>query len=399
MNYKKEIAIKLIEKYNKTSNLNSITKTTEIFKNYKNDIEIYDCANKIIAEMKKEKLINVVTSANKITSEIVALSICNEDALKTLSDIANLKLKTNFYNDLYRILEEFKAKTDNIEVYYFCEEQQKNISIHKSINIAPFSQEKYFENLQNAKDILVGCEEILNLKEDVLLRNFSETVYHDSKRFEKIYKNILKIIDENFECNEESCEDMLKKWHILKNPSFIQIKGDCCISFLNNESFSLDNFGTPLGLTKDYIDNIKSIETAKVITIENLTTFNSYVPNKNELVVFTSGYAEDLIIKLLNSVSVNADVVHFGDIDAHGFRIAHNIFERINKPVKLFKMDLETITLLYRYNDTKSLNENNRELLKNMIKDKKYSEQEKEVFKFMIKNNCMAEQEAVKLVS
>lgn len=396
MNYKKIIAIKLIEKFNKTMNLNSVTKMVEIFKNYKNDIDVYDIVNDIVSEMANENLINVNKSKIKGSSEIVSLSIYDNVATNTLSKIAGLKLKTDFYIDLFEIFEEFKNKTNNERIYRFCVTQQDNIVNKKAVSMISFSQEKYSETLQNMKDILIGCEAILNLKEDILLRNFSENTYCDSKKFEKIYKNTLKIIDEDFECSEESCEDILKKWHILKNPNFIQIKGSCSIEFNDGYPFILNGFKTPLGLSKDYIDNIKVIKTKKITTIENLTTFNCYQPNDNELAIFTSGYAEELVIKLLKSASSNTDIVHFGDLDAHGFRIAHNIFERINKPIMLFKMDVVTLSDLYNSNNTKAINENNEILLKKMIDSEKYSNQEKEVFIFMLKNKCIAEQEAIK---
>ena len=151
-------------------------------------------------------------------------------------------------------------------------------------------------------------------------------------------------------------------------------------------SFIQGDIGISSSLLKE-IDDIRVIG-SRVISIENLTTFNAYQPKK-EFVIYLGGYhnnARREFIKELFRHNPTVQYYHYGDIDAGGFYILNHLRTKTGVPFAPLHMDVQT--LKDNADKTKELTENDRKRLANLL-DGEFDE----VVRYMLEHNCKFEQE------
>ena len=147
-----------------------------------------------------------------------------------------------------------------------------------------------------------------------------------------------------------------------------------------------------LGLSSALLDNIESVQVyaSKVITIENLTTFNSYA-DKDAFAIYLGGYHNSIRRKLIRKIhEQNPDLAyfHYGDIDAGGFNILLDLRAKTGISFVPYNMDVAT---LEKYKDfTKKLTENDKSRLKNLL-----GGEFDLVVRYMLEHDCKLEQEAI----
>ncbi|MDE6679297.1 MAG: DUF2220 domain-containing protein [Ruminococcus sp.] len=151
-------------------------------------------------------------------------------------------------------------------------------------------------------------------------------------------------------------------------------------------------FNADIAISSILLDNISSIEVMgnKVITIENLTTFNRFC-EENAMVIYLGGYHNTHKRNFIRKLYVqNPDIAyyHYGDIDVGGFYILLHLRNKTGIHFLPYNMDIAT---LQQYSDlTKQLTDNDRKRLQNWT-DKEFSQ----VIQYMLDNNCKLEQEAI----
>jgi Uncharacterized protein conserved in bacteria C-term(DUF2220). len=96
--------------------------------------------------------------------------------------------------------------------------------------------------------------------------------------------------------------EILKGLHILRNPASVWVRGHGRILFQNGDVMTLSAYSTPFAMTRSLVESIVTVETKALLTIENLTTFNDYEPSREDLVVYTNGYANSLVVRFLQIV-------------------------------------------------------------------------------------------------
>ena len=140
------------------------------------------------------------------------------------------------------------------------------------------------------------------------------------------------------------------------------------------------------------LDDIEKVEisASKVITIENLTTFNSFV-DRDAFVIYLGGYHNSIRRNMIRKIYENnpdKKYYHYGDIDAGGFYILQDLRRKTGIPFAPLNMNLGTIK---KYKDyTKKLTKNDRSRLKNLL-----GGEFDEVINYMLENDCKLEQEAI----
>lgn len=237
-------------------------------------------------------------------------------------------------------------------------------------------------------------------KDEIYIRELSIKLFNDSKKLESLESKVKKIILE-FSCQENAfkeVEDILSEFNILKNPSFINIKGKGKIS-VKGTIIDLNVFEYGIGINSKDIKNIEFIKNnslSKVITIENLTTFNRF-KEENALIVYLGGYHNEArrnFLKKIKNTFQNVEFYHCGDIDVGGFKIVNHLREKTGIQFKLLNMDIETIKKYKSY--CKSLSENDKKSLIQLLEDSRYEELYS-LINFMLNESIKLEQEIIYL--
>jgi hypothetical protein len=286
-----------------------------------NDVELIEIAvsklemSKFIS-VKKERYTNVLESVTLNLERISAIYkyLKKEEIAKTYSKFFEVLL--DFEIDIL-----FNYK----EILYSKFESGKSIKSH-------------LLDIKDMKDVCTTIDYLESNSADIYLRNLSVKLFKDSKRLESLISRIelvYKTVLDDFE------DDFLLKKGVLKNPSYIFLKGKGKV-VVNDIALDLTRLGGSIALSTEVIHNITFKEVASVLTIENLTTFNSYVGN--ELIIYLGGFSTSSQNTLLKRIQeANVEMIHWGDIDYGGYMILLNIYSNIGTLPKTRNMDLKTL--------------------------------------------------------
>ena len=227
----------------------------------------------------------------------------------------------------------------------------------------------------------------MTVEKETYQRDFSTAVLHDSKAFEKIKSKVVNIL---FEYGDFAVKDtVLEELNIIRNPGHVYFKGNGIIT-IDGQIIDLQKLHGDIGISSSLLQNIDDIKVNgnKVITIENLTTFNAF-GDKNFFAVYLGGYHNHdrgEFIRKMYSLNPHAEYYHFGDIDAGGFYILLHLRKKTGISFKPYKMDI--LILQENISKTKKLTDNDRVRLKNLLES-----EFKETINFMLENDCKLEQE------
>lgn len=253
------------------------------------------------------------------------------------------------------------------------------------------SIQAYIDDLDSLKLYIKAIEEMAQLEEDTLKRNFSKKVFNDSKLFERIENKVLKIVREFSDYDIEDNDELLSLFHIVKTPTFVYLKGGLIIN-VKNQMIDLSVYGHELALSSSALADLEIIEVAvkKVITIENLTTFVSF-NNPDYVAIYLGGFHNSVKRELLNKISkydANIEFYHFGDIDAGGLYIFEDLVAKTGIQFTPYLMDIMTLERYKLF--WMKLTQNDKKRLEK-LNDGRFSQ----LVQFMVKNNCKLEQEAI----
>lgn len=245
--------------------------------------------------------------------------------------------------------------------------------------------------------LLNACEAVYALQDDIMLRNFSSNIHMTSKGFEgAMMRRVCAIMSPDQFADKVEPDEILKELHILRNPASVWVRGYGRILFQNGDALTLSAYTTPFAMSRSLVENIKAVETEALLTIENLTTFNDYAPSAGELVVFTSGYANSLVVRFLQIIHRDCQLKytrHFGDMDAYGFDILRNLSNRVGRRFVSYRMDVETY--LKNRELAIPMTGSNKKLFPKLMADHFFNDREKLVFTLLIEQEKTLEQEGV----
>lgn len=222
--------------------------------------------------------------------------------------------------------------------------------------ILPF-YEKIIKKLENGKsdsdaedELVFRClNTIVLLKEDLWERQFSSQVFHDSKKFKKMYSSRMFTILSHY---SPYYEDGMKDYELFamhKIHSYAQtleLKGP--MQYRIDGTFSADTSVYPYGT----ILNAQTIEHAvpqallgvkTIMTIENKANYEAMPYSEDMLYIFCHGYFSPKEVKFLNKICDAADkecqFLHWGDLDYGGINIFLFNKQSVFPALMPYKMD------------------------------------------------------------
>lgn len=171
-------------------------------------------------------------------------------------------------------------------------------------------------------------------------------------------------------------------------------KGSAIIT-IKGQRLNLSVLNGDIAISSALLPEISSISVtgSRVMTIENLTTFNAF-HESDTFAVYLGGYhnshRRNFINKIYND-NPDAEYYHFGDIDAGGFYILLHLRAKTGVHFMPYHMGIPELQQFKSY--TKPLTENDVKRLTALL-DSEFSD----TLNYMMKNNCKLEQEALDMV-
>ena len=400
-NIQRHILQKLLTKYESSKTYkgtNSVIqnfsiKSTDIFKEYEKDstdINAIEDFEKQCELLESEGLIQLAWKYERITKINAITTVENWQRIRTILGVKDKKQRKqdeiHFYTVFYEDINSEQIVKD------FCKHQIERLKNDK--------EAEYL--LEESKNIISLLDYILKNKKEILERELSISVLANSKTWEEKYKRkVLKILrqSKHFDSLIENCADekeinkvILEECNVYSNPSYVYFKGNGKITFENGECLTVYP-DIPFALYSPSINKITSfeIEDSKIMTIENLTSFNR-IKESETFFIFLSGYhnsVKQFFLEKIYQQNANKAYYHFGDIDPDGFFILENLQKRTHIDFKPYKMGIEE---LEKYSDfSKILEENDITKANSLIEKGKFVE----LMNYMLKKNIKLEQEII----
>lgn len=256
---------------------------------------------------------------------------------------------------------------------------------------------KDIDELDNILKVVAFIE---NNDTNLYVREVSIKVYGDSKFFENnTIESVCTMLRKynNSQADENELKDeILKKYHVFKEPQKLSIKGRALIK-INGIEVDLSCFDNGIEFTASELPKIEYVKllVPTFMTVENRTSYLRY-KNDDTFVFYLGGYAnrdQRDFIKLIYKNNPNIKYMHFGDIDAGGLWIHHNLCEITGIKFQLFCMSEKELADPAYKTCLHKLSENDVVRMQELKAIREY----KNVVDFMIKNNAKLEQEIVSL--
>lgn len=244
---------------------------------------------------------------------------------------------------------------------------------------------------QKLEDVLLALSALMKLTSETYVRNFSNAVFADSKRFQRIQGCIESILC-TYGGQELSKHTVLSTFNLVDNPTYVMFKGLLHIN-INGQDIHLEKIPGGIALPSTAVPAIRNviIQGTSLTTVENLTTYHDE-PICRNAVVYLGGFHNSIrtdLLKLIYACNPDKEYFHKGDIDVYGFVILENLKKKTGIPFLPLEMDLETLKEFESYHLVKSLNASDRKML--------HSPQlapYQDVLTYMEQHDCKAEQES-----
>ena len=253
-------------------------------------------------------------------------------------------------------------------------------------------------------------EAITTNENDVYLRQFSVTLFNDSKIAEKMLDRAASVIIKFGESNEHSLEnktddekaradEIPEKYGVYRNPVWIYMKGHADIRIAGG-SVELSSLSNGAGVSLRDLDMLEpgcALKPDCILTVENLTSYyqqDVIVEGMNAMVIYLGGYAGSWrrdFLRRLHAAYPEAKFMHSGDIDCGGFRIWKSMCEGTGIAIEPYRMDLSTFEKYRKHG--KALSAHDIRRLGEMREDQFFADR-KELFERMLETGLKLEQES-----
>jgi hypothetical protein len=240
------------------------------------------------------------------------------------------------------------------------------------------------------EDVLLALKHLETLTKETYLRNFSEMVFHDSKRLQNISGQLSKILMDYGDGIGQK-DTILAQYNLISNPGYVYIKGDWEIT-CQDHSLSVRMFHGGIALSSDALAEIDhiSVPGKRIISVENLTTYHDTKEHQGA-VIYLGGFMNTVRANLLKKVFASephAQYYHHGDLDPYGFLILENLKTKTGIPFEPLEMDLPTLRRCHLAGHFRPLDESDKKLIGNPLL-RTYQP----VLQYMLEHNCKVEQE------
>lgn len=255
------------------------------------------------------------------------------------------------------------------------------------------------QNLKELEDVLKVIAFLEKNQENLYIREASMKIYGDSKYLENVtLEPVCRMLRRyaGRTSREELLDEILLDYHIQREPGKLCIKGNAEIS-ISGKEVDISGFTEGMEFLSSDLPQISKVKirAAKFMTIENRTSYLRY-SDADTVTFYLGGYAHRYqrnFIKLVSEYNPNLEFFHFGDIDAGGFWIHHNLQEITGVKFGLFAMSAEELENPAYAGCLQPLSENDRSRLQELRKVESY----RETVEYMLEKNVKLEQEIVSL--
>lgn len=399
MNYEEKILTYLVDNYRKSkkdSGDNKINRRTQVkpeklYKKYNANDGDFDEISKFNQAVECLSKLGFICSVKETFGTqiqcIFLVDECIQEAEQYLAEKCGYISKDMQIEQLRKLVDQYKSASPICEKE--CDRLFKNIA-----------ERKIPKNIGELDDVLKAIAFIENNQEDLYMREMSMKVYGDSKYFENISLQsvcsmLRKYSNQNLR-EGELFDEILLIYHITREPQKLCIKGKAIINIGGNE-IDISGFSEGIEFQASELKKIKSVKlmVPNFMTIENRTSYLRYA-NDDVVVFYLGGYANRYQRDFIKTVYVsnsNASYLHFGDIDAGGFWIHHNLCEITGIKFRLFSMSVHELENRAFASCLHKLSDNDRVRLQELKKIDVYED----VVQYMLCNNVKLEQEIVSL--
>ena len=398
--YDKKIMNQLLDSYEKSllfTGENKVNISIQFAFNRKNipayfdesssEYEVIHVAMKNLQDMGYVRLVWKKGKENHILSKV----LLNVEKLEQAYAYVNRTKKADYQMQMTEFLKDAVLKYNTPVctsfLLYVLKRIENNQSVKEYIDI---------KNIRETEALIKGIHKIEMNQKECYVREFSITVFQDSKYFEQISSKVAKVFKTfHSEFGAKSTQAILAEYGIYNTPNYVYFKGAVSLG-IDDNWFPIGSLRQGIGISGDDIGNLKLkdfSEIKNVMTIENLTTFFRW-NEPGSLIIYLGGYHNSVrrtLLKAIYEYLPTANYYHFGDIDAGGFEIYRDLCEKTGIPFEMYHMDLDTLVKYQKYG--KALTENDRirlEKLRNgaMVK-------ESELIQYMLEHNVKLEQECI----
>lgn len=239
----------------------------------------------------------------------------------------------------------FAEQTELSRIYHrYIEEQRKRIADNRSV--------EYFDgDMKEYEDIWKVLIVMLDIEDEIYVRDLSVKLFHDSKKLEKIRSKIESLLYAYGEYPERKY--ILEEHGIIQTPSYVMVKGNVVVSF-GGQKMDIGRLHGDVAFSTESLKDITDISVYgnRVVTIENLTSFHRYDCKTEDVAIYLSGYHNRVkrnFLKLMYKDNPGVTYYHFGDIDAGGFYIYEHLKRKTGIPFRTMNMDMETLIKYKEY--------------------------------------------------
>lgn len=393
---------KLLDKYESSKTFSGDNKKNQSFAviidqefpKYKDDAD-YDYfveVNDSVQELEKLELITI-KERNNGTIERVLLNISN---VEQCYSYVSRKSKRDEYGWLANMWENLDLSGPEFEpIQAYINMQKHKMEGNKAIEFYDGDKKKY-------EDLLATAIAVIQNKEEIYIRDFSISLFQDSKRVEQLASKVSSMLYIYGEFEEK--ESIFEECGIVNTPTYVMIKGNVKIN-INGQILNVSKMQGDIAFSTVSMKELEDINVLgkRVVTIENLTSFHDY-RNREDCVIYLGGFHNKTkrnFIKYVYDKNPNVEYRHFGDIDAGGFYILEHLKRKTGINFRSLYMDKET--LMEHSKDLKKLTQNDRtrlnKLRDELVRKRKWnglSEDYIETIDTMLTLNCKLEQESVR---
>ncbi len=306
-----------------------------------------------------------------------------ESAVPQIYQFLHRVPKAELWEQQRALLQETAAQSEGV-AGRFCAAMLERLLQRKDI---PYGLGKDRKALE---DVLLALVTIEKLNRETYIRNFSELVFHDSKRLQSILNPLSRILLDYGDGIGEK-ETILAQYNVISNPGYVYIKGDWQL-WMQEQQVSVEAFRGGIAISSDALDGIEriAVPSGTVISVENLTTYHDAQESQGAI-IYLGGFQNTVRTNFLKKLYVcepDARYVHKGDLDPYGFLILENLKKKTGIPFEPLEMDLDTLRRCHRAGHFRPLDEADKKAM--LSPDlAKY----RPILDYMIQYNCKIEQE------
>lgn len=352
--YIKMLLAFLIEKYEQSTGFKedrySSRRPQLIIKNSPIADDYYDETNyekrKMINQamtLLSEKGVIEVTWAKFQDKQLAERVYLNTDQLQLAYELACLESKSDKMQRIQDILSPLRNHTWTW-VRDWWGEINNNLLHRKAGNLD-------LNDPQSYQDLVTVLNALPNNPESTTIRVFSQRLFGDSKRFERIVQNrLLYLLKHRKEEALDIQEDYLDSIGLVSNPKLVLFTGDAEIT-INGSLIKLQTIKDGLGITLAAVNEmeINNIYASQILCVENLTSYYDLIRSKDALIIYVGGFPHKGTQKLLSKVkgylennTQQISIFHAGDLDYGGIRIFEYLRKHFFPDLQPYLMDVVT---------------------------------------------------------